>query len=335
VRQQRQRPGFAREVAQDHVDEPGLDRQPGNLGRRLDGASKLVLVHWPQQDVRVRERTREARDRRTVSVEVGPQCADGYDGAVAFLDCVEQHVDEAGALGRVAADGEQLLHLVDCDDNPRGARSRGLLELGRQGRRRILAGRDDDDGPRRAAGHLSASNRGEEAGAHEGRLPAARCTHDDDEAPVEQPSEEIGGLRLTTKEDVVILGLVRKQSLVRAQTADRFPDRARRIDDRADALGSGQTSQFLLAELGQRNALGEMVDDDLGDGLGNEDLSTGREATNPGGPVDRRAVVVAVTTFDLTDVDRETHREPAAGRPIPGFESVTSRDRRAHGLGRA
>ena len=184
-------------------------------------------------------------------------------------------------------------------------------------------------------GHLSASNRGEDTGAHEGRLPAARCTHDDDEVPVEQPSEEIGGLRLATEEDVVILGLVGKQSFVRAQTSDRFSDRASGIDDRADPLGSAQTAQFLLAELGERYALGEMVDDDLGDGLGNEDLSAGRESTNPGGPVDRGAVVIAVTTFDLSDVDREAHREPTAGRPIPGFECVTSRDRRAHGLSRA
>ena len=74
------------EVAQDDVDEPRLDRQPGDLGRRLDRPPKFVLVHLPQQDVRVRERSREARDRRTVSVEVSPQRADGHDGAVACFD---------------------------------------------------------------------------------------------------------------------------------------------------------------------------------------------------------------------------------------------------------
>ena len=101
---------------------------------------------------------------------------------------------------------------------------------------------------------------------------------------VEQPSEEIGGLRLTTEEDVVILGLVGKQALCKGTGPRSLLGSGDGIDDRADPLGPGQTAQFLLAELGERYALGEMVDDNLGDSLRNKDLSTGREATNPQRP---------------------------------------------------
>ena len=65
VREQRQRAGLAGDVAQDQLDEAGLEPQAGEPRRLGDGALELVGGHRAEQDLVGGDRARERGVRRS------------------------------------------------------------------------------------------------------------------------------------------------------------------------------------------------------------------------------------------------------------------------------
>ena len=205
VRQQRQHPhlgdapvgtvgldGLGAQVLQDEVDQPGLQTQPGLAGRSFDGLAELGGGHRPDHH-RMFQHGHQLPVSGAVSEEVGAhaedddrggprprgdRCAVGACGrrcgrvATIARWSTAQHMqglDEDLPLPLVAADGEQLLELVDDDDRlppvqcvgdhlpqygrvllQAGAQVRGVgaLEVGQAGGQcteRVGAGGQQDD----------------------------------------------------------------------------------------------------------------------------------------------------------------------------------------------
>ena len=123
VRQQGERPRFARNVAQHQIDETALDGEPSDPGRTLDCRAELRFVHGPQQGRRRLERRAESRYRRAETEEVRPH-GDQDEHRAAVRGCrAQKGIDEHAALGRVGAEREDLLELVDEHDQPLDVRA--------------------------------------------------------------------------------------------------------------------------------------------------------------------------------------------------------------------
>ena len=161
--QKRQPAGLPGDVADDRFDQSGFDHEPGALGRALDRAPQLLLVHGPDQRMAFLERGSEAGVGGAVAVEIGSQSDDHSRLA---LGTVEQHLDEGGALLLVPAEREDLLELVDDEERCLTA----ALEL-LQG---VDAGRNDRRVPRLAHDTLQ---RRHQARPHERGLAASRRPH--------------------------------------------------------------------------------------------------------------------------------------------------------------
>ena len=71
VREQRQRAGLAGDVAQDQLDEAGLEPQAGEPRRLGDRALELGVAHRAEQHLVVRDRAGELGVRAQLPVEVG------------------------------------------------------------------------------------------------------------------------------------------------------------------------------------------------------------------------------------------------------------------------
>ena len=71
VREQRQRAGLGGDVAQDQLDEAGLEPQAGEPCRLRDGARELVVGHRAEQDLVGGDRGGEVGVRAEPAVEVG------------------------------------------------------------------------------------------------------------------------------------------------------------------------------------------------------------------------------------------------------------------------
>ena len=141
MREQRQRAGLGGDVAQDQLDEAGLELQPGEPGRLGDRALELGGAHRPEQHLVVGDGERELAVPAEPAVDVGAYS--DRDGAAQ----PQQRVDERPSAIRVVTQREQLLELVDDDE------SIGLVvgvERGR-GPRRQRARRAAARRPRRRA----------------------------------------------------------------------------------------------------------------------------------------------------------------------------------------
>ena len=135
VREEGQRPRLALHLADEEVDEPGLEAQPGLFGGAFDRSSQVGWGHRRQQVEALFHPTGEGRVRRQVAHPVGAEGDDeGSPGRV-----LEEGLEERFALPVVARPDEGLLALVD--DEHRGCRRRGIRER----RHGVPSGRDDDD----------------------------------------------------------------------------------------------------------------------------------------------------------------------------------------------
>jgi hypothetical protein len=113
VRQQWQRAGLARDIAQRQFDEAGLQTQPSQPRGFAHCPLQLVVAHRAEQDLVVRHRLGELGVGRELSVQIG-----AHTDRDRSADC-EQRVDERAPRVRVVAQREELLELVD-DDEPVG-----------------------------------------------------------------------------------------------------------------------------------------------------------------------------------------------------------------------
>src|SRR5437870_2687759 len=186
----------------------------------------------------------ERRKRRAVTVEVRAQGED-YDRLRILLGGVREQLDEPAALFLVAAEREDLLRLVD-DENElcvgrviqkqlahcetevvrlaaqvREDRARRDAALGRHAHGQLLewmrARGHDHDLPvaTRTEAVDATPDRGDEPGAHDGRLAAARRADNGEERRSGKPLREVLDELLATEEELRVLGLEGLESLVR------------------------------------------------------------------------------------------------------------------------
>ncbi|PPS70028.1 hypothetical protein BZZ08_07260 [Streptomyces sp. MH60] len=205
VRHQRQ---SARRVL-DLVEQPGgqgaFDDQGGRGGRPDDGLPQFLAAHRTGQQGGVLQRGGEPGVFGAAPEEVG---ADGDHDAqpAAGTGGGQEPVDEGVPLGRVGAEGVQLLELVD-DQPGVGVRAGHGVEPVRVGGQRGRAGGEDADGGG-GGGCVGAgcgrAQAGDQTGPQQGGLAAARGAEDGGEAvpagqslqAVHQPvaAEEQGGV---------------------------------------------------------------------------------------------------------------------------------------------
>ncbi len=120
VGEQRQRPLLLAHLVQDQVHQPGLELPgaaaagAGRLGRRLDGLAQLVRRHGSDVGLVGLQRLAQPVVLGAAVVEIGPQGdQDAQRGGALLGGGRQQRVDEGAPLGRVFAQGEALLELVD------------------------------------------------------------------------------------------------------------------------------------------------------------------------------------------------------------------------------
>ena len=167
-------PGFALHVGDQRVDHVGVDRQARAAGRQLDRAPQLVAAHRPDQHVVGAHESRQLGIDGAAAVEVG---ADGHqhERAPAYIaGRSDELVDERRALGLVAAEGEDLLELVDRHDQPASGAASAVGALERP--HRVLARSQQRERPVLATGQHAAGERGEQPRPQRRGLAAARRT---------------------------------------------------------------------------------------------------------------------------------------------------------------
>ena len=137
-----------------------------------------------------------------------------------------------------------------------------------------------------------------------------------------------------TEEHPIVLGLERQQSHVRAAAGHErlaATDDGTGPDQREHPLRSCESSQRLFAELHQIPALGQIIANQRGDRLGQEDLPAVRQSPQPPRTVDRRTEVVAVALVRLARVDRHAHLQRQPLRPSVRCERLARSKRGADG----
>jgi hypothetical protein len=112
VREERQRPGLAGDVAQGQLDQPGLEPQPGEACRLSHRSLELGVAHRSEQHLVGGDRASELRVRSELAVHVGSH-ADRDRSPDR-----QQRIDECLPARGVVAQREQLLELID--DHKRG-----------------------------------------------------------------------------------------------------------------------------------------------------------------------------------------------------------------------
>ena len=108
-------------------------------------------------------------------------------------------------------------------------------------------------------------------------------------------------------------------------------DRAPQLED---VLVARQAPELVLAEVDELGAVDEPVAHQLGGCVGDEHLPAGGERPDPGGPVQGRAVVVAVALERLARVDRDPHPQAEPGRPRLGQDPGADVEGGEHGVAR-
>ena len=205
----------------------------------LDRAPQLLLAHRADERLPLLERAGEARVCGAVAVEVGAQ---GDDDECSVFGAVQQRIEERGALLLVATQREHLFELVDHEHG-------GVAHGGELGNR-VHAGSDDRRGE---LGTHRALQRWHDARANERRFPAPRRPDDREKTGRLEAPGEIVDERLAPEEEVAVLRLERKQSLVRTRDVGR----------RNRVIGQPGGLDRLLVHAKRREATGEPVDDEL------------------------------------------------------------------------
>ena len=101
-----------------------------------------------------------------------------------------------------------------------------------------------------------------------------------------------------------------------------------------DVLVARQAPELVLAEVDELGSVDEPVAHQLGGGVGDEHLPAGSDRPDPGGPVQGRAVVVAVALERLARVDRDPHLQAEPGRPRLGQDPAADVEGGEHGVAR-
>ena len=207
-REQRQGAWLVLDVAQQRVDQLGLDAQPDPLGGALDRAPQLLARHRAHQHVVGADQARQLRISGAAPVEVGAHRE--HDGGVRS----HEQIDEPGPLVLVTAGREQLLELIDHQKAP----SLAAESLGRapQLAQRLLAGADQRLRPVVAAGQHAARQRRQQPGSDHGGLAAARRADDGEQRRADEPRDQLGDEPLAPEEVRGVVGVEGRQPLVRA-----------------------------------------------------------------------------------------------------------------------
>ena len=138
VREQRQRAGLAGDVARARAStRPGSSRSPARRAGSVMARAQLVVAHRAEQHLVRGDRARELGWRAQLAVEVGAHAdRDRPSGARSSAS-----MNARAALG-VVAQREQLLELVDDDERPASASTRGRLAPGVHEPRRAASSGD-------------------------------------------------------------------------------------------------------------------------------------------------------------------------------------------------
>ncbi len=198
--------GLARGIPQDHLDQAGLQAQPGAAGRLLDGLPERIRRHGSHEVDALGDERRELGVRRAMAEEVGP---DHDDDARPERDRVG---DRAHGRVDIAVVGvEDLLELVDHDDVGSSGGPDRIADLHVEFARR-RQDRDAIPAPLQSRHH---------ARPHERRLPAAGCTGDRQERRACQAGERRGDVGVAAEELLGVGDAERLQSAVGARRARR------------------------------------------------------------------------------------------------------------------
>lgn len=203
VGEEGERAGLVLHLAQQEVDESGLEQQPGLLGGALDAGAQLLDPERAQQEEAALDHLRELRMGGEVA---GAVRAHGHHQR-APPGVLGQGPEEPRALLLVGALRERLLALVHHQHVASPDRQPG------QGVHRACARSDDH----RSA--TVAAERGRQAGPDQGRLPAPRRSDDDEGSRFGESAQTGGDGRLATEEPVVVVQAVGRQALVGARRA--------------------------------------------------------------------------------------------------------------------
>ena len=158
---------------------------------------------------------------RARAVEVGAQREHDEQPAVGIgVGGARELVEERRPLGRIGADREHLLELVDDDQQARARLEpaqrrvqRNAAERAGQRDARLLAGSQHRARPALAAGQHPRGKRGQQAGAHGRRLAAARWPDHAQQARARQPRHELGDEPLAAEEQLRVPDVERLQPL--------------------------------------------------------------------------------------------------------------------------
>ena len=192
-------------LVEDRRHQFGDERRLGDRSERLDRPHDRRLEfggrHRRDRHRRITDQCPESLDGERPIVEVGAQCGHDVDPAGGVRDRGRDRVEKRRLL-RDRRQREELLELVD-DEEHRAVRRNGCRRRVGHGRRPVLQVRgqvDDvvDGDPSKSFGeflergrtgqhrgdepswsHLAVANRGNEAGAHDARLPAAGPADDE------------------------------------------------------------------------------------------------------------------------------------------------------------
>ena len=98
------------------------------------------------------------------------------------------------------------------------------------------------------------------------------------------------------------------------------------IDQLEDVFGAGQASQLVCAARNQPSVAGQLFDDQGGGCRGHHRLAAVGQAPKACGPVDGRSVVVAVTHFGASRVQRRPNSQIDAVGPVRLRERTVDSD---------
>ena len=201
--------GLVLDLADEEVDQAGLDDEPGLPGGSFDGFAQLVGGHGGEDVQAAFDQAGEGGVGGDVSHPVGPEHQDQWRG----LGVVGEQLDEPVSLLVVVAQGEELFGLVD-DEEPRLPGGFGWWE-GADG---VPAGGDDVAVPAVAA------EGGDEAGAHQGGLAGPGRAEDGEDALGLEAFEAGADVAVAAEERFGVVDVVGHQAEVGAGVAGPLPD---------------------------------------------------------------------------------------------------------------
>ncbi len=203
VGHQRQSAGFLGDVLDDLRGQRALDDQPGGRGGPDDRRTQLGRSHGAEEEGGVPDRGGERAMLGAAAEEVRPH-RDHHPQPALRPHRGHHQVEEGGPLGRIRAQGEEFLELVDHDDRVTGFPAR-RQRIGVRGRRAWPRG-EDPDGRRSAPRRILSAQRGDQPRAQQGGLAAAGRAHHGDHAVGAHALGQLGHELVAPEEQILIAG---------------------------------------------------------------------------------------------------------------------------------